>query len=363
MQRNESPTLDDKLGQMMLLGFRGFELTDDNPIVADLRERHVGTVVLFDYDDVTGTFERNIRTPDQVRSLVRSLHGVAPRPLFVAIDQEGGRVNRLKPEYGFPETLTHRELGMRNDPDFTYEHAELIARTLRDLGINVNLAPVLDLGINKDNPIIYGKHRTFSSDPVIVSQHAEAYIRAHLEQGVQPVVKHFPGHGSSRDDTHLGMVDVTETWSGKELIPYATLIDNGLCDFVMTTHVFNKHLDERYPATLSKNILTGMLRERLGFDGVIITDDLQMKAIRKQYGLEQAVTLALEAGADIINIGNNMEFQPDAGIRVLGIMRDLIGKGVLTEDRITESYDRVMKLKEKFTNTQQNGETDDRTET
>ncbi len=337
-------TLTEKIGQMIQAGFRGFTIENNNPVVGDIKKYKIGWVVLFDYDDVTKTFRRNIRSPEQLKALTQSLRDYCPHTFIISIDQEGGIVNRLKPAYGFPETYSHKYLGEMNDADFTYRHASLIAKTLKEHGIGLNLAPVLDLALNKENKIIYGKERCFSHDPEKVSGHAREYIRAHRKHGVLTAVKHFPGHGSSTGDTHLGMVDVTDTWSEAELIPYRTLIDENMIDMIMTTHVFNRNLDPDYPATLSRKIITGILRERLGYDGVVMTDDLQMRAIKDHFGLEQSIELALNAGADIINVGNNMEYNEDICERIAGIMTGLVENNKISEDRINESVERIEKL-------------------
>jgi len=331
---------------MLLAGFRGFQISDADVISSDLNKRNLGGVILFDQEMADTTLcGRNIRSPEQLSSLVQSLRDHAKTPLWVAIDQEGGRVNRLKPTYGFPETLSHEELGRINDPTKTYEHARMIAGTLKNLGINVNLAPVVDLDANPNNPIIKGKRRSFSSDPEVVAQHAMAFAKAHLEVGVLPCAKHFPGHGSAQGDTHRGLVDVTEHWSERELIPFQKLIQSGCCPLVMSAHVFNRNLDEERPATLSSNVLTGILRKRLGFDGVILTDDMEMKAITSQFGLEKAVQYAIEAGADVLCFGNNLSFDAHIVEKAIGIISHLIDSGVLPESRIEESFQRIRKLK------------------
>src|SRR5690606_16679698 len=157
---NSNPTLSDKIGQMLLVGFRGYSVTEADPVVRDLQERNLGSVIYFDQEMADTQLKgRNIQSPEQVSALSRTLKGYARTPLLVSIDQEGGRVNRLKSDYGFPETLSHEELGKRNDPKFTFEHAESIAQTLARAGINLNLAPVVDLDANPDNPIIKGKKR------------------------------------------------------------------------------------------------------------------------------------------------------------------------------------------------------------
>lgn len=336
--------LTEKIGSMIQTGFRGFTLDKGNPVITDIKKYKIGWIVLFDYDNVTKTYRRNIRSPEQLRALTKALQEHLPHPFHISIDQEGGIVNRLKPAYGFPETYSHKFLGDMNDASFTYRHASQIAKTLKENFISLNLAPVLDLALNRDNKIIYGKERSFSTDPEIVTQHAREYIRAHRKHGILTAVKHFPGHGSSTGDTHLGITDVTDTWIKAELLPYRSLIKEGMIDLVMTTHVFNKRLDPEYPATLSKKILTGILREQLGYEGVIMTDDLQMNAIKDQFGLEQAIELAINAGADIINVGNNMEYREDICERIVDSVLTLVQNKSINNERIDESYRRIKKL-------------------
>lgn len=346
---NSNFTLAEKVGQMLLVGFRGLEVDASAPVARDASERHLGGVVLFDQEMAdTQLQERNIKSPAQVKALCDSLQNLAKTPLLISIDQEGGRVNRLKSQYGFPETLSHEELGRKNDLAFTFSHAEMIAKTLAEVGINLNLAPVIDLDVNPDNPIIKGKKRSFHSDPEIVAQHAIAYAEAHRQHGVLICPKHFPGHGSAMGDTHLGLVNVTKTWNERELIPFQRLIESGLCDIMMTAHVFNANLDAERPATLSKNILHGILREKLGFRGVIVSDDMEMKAISSQYGLENAIQFAIDAGIDLLCFGNNMTHDPNIGEKAMGIILQLVESGKISEARIDESFQRVMRLKENF---------------
>ncbi len=338
--------LREKIGQMLLLGFRGYEIGEGDPIARDLAERNLGGVILFDEEMADGARQgRNIRSPEQVRTLTAEVRRRAQTAPLIAIDQEGGRVNRLKAGYGFPETLSHEELGATGDPARTFAEAGKIARTLAGLGINMNLAPVVDLDAGADNPIIKGKRRSFGADLEEVSRHAMAFARAHHEQGILTCAKHFPGHGSARGDTHLGLVDVTKYWGEKELLPFERLIEAKLCDAVMTAHVFNARLDRDRPATLSRSVLDGLLRRRLGFEGVIVSDDMEMKAISGQYGLEQAIQIGLEAGLDMLCFGNNMNFDPNLGEKVSGLIWRLVDAGKITEARIEESFQRIQKLK------------------
>jgi beta-N-acetylhexosaminidase len=346
---NESPTLSEKIGQMLLAGFRGYQINAADPITHDLRARNLGATILFDKEMADTTLPgRNIQSPAQVRALAQSLQGLAPTPLWIAIDQEGGRVNRLKPDYGFPPSISHEELGALNDPAQTFAHAEKTARTLAELGINLNLAPVVDLDAAPDNPIIKGKKRSFSADPERVAQHALEFCKAHHQYGVLTCAKHFPGHGSARGDTHLGLVDVTSYWTEQELIPFQRLIEAGDCHIIMTAHVFNAHLDAQRPATLSPAVLQGILRQRLGFEGVILSDDMEMKAISSHYGLEQAVQYGIEAGLDVLCFGNNMNFDPNIVGKAAGIIHRLVTSGKISEARIDQSFQRIHALKQKF---------------
>ncbi|SMO70937.1 glycoside hydrolase family 3 protein [Fodinibius sediminis] len=342
---NEPVSLDQKIGQMLNVGFRGTSLSDTNHIVRDINQYHLGSVTLFDYDVPKDTALRNIQSPDQVKTLISDLQEQAQTPLFVAVDQEGGQVARLKPERGFPSTVSAQYLGELNNSDSTRHYARQMARTLSELGFNLNFTPVVDLNTNPGNPVIGGLKRSFSADPQTVVKHASIYIQALHEQDIVTVLKHFPGHGSSEKDSHLVVVDVTETWSKEELIPYRKLINDGLIDMIMTAHIFNAQWDTTYPATLSKPVITGMLRDQLNFEGVIISDDLMMGAIRKEYGLETAVRQALLAGVDILTFGNNAIYDPEIVPKVNSIIHRLLEEGAISPERIDQSYQRIMALK------------------
>jgi beta-N-acetylhexosaminidase len=334
-----------KLGQMVMVGFRGLELGSNHPLVRDIEARHLGGVVLFDYDVAMQSPVRNIRSPEQVRQLTADLQSKAIIPLFIALDQEGGMVARFKETYGFPPTVSARYLGEVQDVAITRKHATRVAATLAAAGINVNFAPVVDLNRNPENPVIGKRDRSFSSDPTIVTDQAKAWIEAHHMHAVLCAIKHFPGHGSSRDDSHLGCVDVTDVWSPEELIPYKTLIADDVCDMIMTAHIVHTDFDAEWPATLSRPLITGLLRERLGYDGVVISDDLQMQAIASAYPLETTIRMAVEAGVDIVLFGNNMSYDEDIVQRVLTTFAQLVRSGVISRDRIERSYQRIVRLK------------------
>ncbi len=335
------------IGQMLMVGFRGFEVTETDRIVEDLTRRNLGGVILFDYDVPSSTPERNIESPEQVAQLVADLKSYSQTPLLVAIDQEGGRVSRLKTRFGFPENVSHEYLGELNNEDSTRHYAAITAETLNSLGININFAPVVDVNTNPENPVIGQLERSFSGDPAEVTQHARWFIDEHVSHGVFPTAKHFPGHGSAWNDSHFGMADVTETWDDLELDPYRDLIAEGRLELIMSAHIFNENWDEEHPATLTPLVMTEMLRNELGFEGVLVSDDMQMGAITEFYGLEQAIELSIKAGIDLLIFANNSVYEPDITERAIEIIHDLVISGEIPEERIRESYERITRLKGK----------------
>ncbi|NLO19168.1 MAG: glycoside hydrolase family 3 protein [Ignavibacteria bacterium] len=340
--------LEKKIGQMLLIGFRGLELNDKSAISEDIINERIGGLILFDIDVELGGSKRNIESPSQLRKLIGQIKSYSKTPLFISIDQEGGLVNRLKGEYGFPQTVSQKTLGDLNREDETRYWASITANCLSEMGFNLNFAPAVDLEINPENPVIGKKERSFSSNPEIVTKHAEIIIEGHKKKNIICCIKHFPGHGSSLEDSHFGMVDVSKLWNEIELIPYKKLISLKQVDMIMTAHIFNKNLDEKYPATLSKNILTGMLRESLAFNKVIMTDDLAMKAISQNFGLEKSIELAINAGADILLFANNSGFDQDIAKKAISTIKKLLKAGKISEERIEESFNRIMELKKKM---------------
>ena len=336
------------IGQMFMVGFRGMRVDGDHPLVADIVDRHLGGVVLFDYDVPNGEFVRNIESPAQVKALTTDLQDIAATPLLIAADQEGGVVVRLRERYGFPPTVSHAALGERDDLAETAAQAGAMAQVLAEAGINQNLAPVVDVNVNPDNPVIAAYERSFSADPAKVTAHAAAFIEAHHAHGVLCTLKHFPGHGSSRDDSHRGFVDVSATWSPVELEPYAALMDAGLADSVMTAHVFNRAWDATDPATLAPGAIRGLLRDELGYDGVVISDDMQMGAIREFYTFEDSLRKAIDAGLDILAIANNSVYDAMVMQRGVDVVRSLVTDGVIPVARIEESAARIQALKSRL---------------
>lgn len=341
-------SLEQKIAQMLLVGFRGLTLDESNYIVRDIRDYGIGGVILFDRDARLGIYGRNIASPEQLQGLTASLKALSATPLFIAVDQEGGKVVRLKERYGFPPTVSAQYLGTLNNPALTRICADSIAATLAENGINVNLAPVVDLNVNPASPAIGAVERSFSADPAVVVANARLFVETHDRNRVATCFKHFPGHGSAVADTHLGFTDVTATWSAVELEPYRTLIAEGNCRMVMTAHVFNRNIDQDLPATLSRRFITGILREQLGCDGVVVTDDLQMQGLTQFFDYKTIVEKSIVAGADIILVSNNLEYDPDVVPKTIGHVVELVQRGKITAQRIDDSYQRIMALKDRL---------------
>ncbi|HZY78616.1 MAG TPA: glycoside hydrolase family 3 N-terminal domain-containing protein [Cyclobacteriaceae bacterium] len=340
-------SLDIKIGQMLLIGYPGPEL--DSTLLQEVKEGKVGSIILF---------EKNVpKTATAFNALKKVLwtyQKAAPLPLLITIDQEGGRVNRLKDKYGFPKSITAQASGKAKSLDSVRFNAESIASNLSGLGFNVNFAPCVDVAVNPTNPVIVKSGRSFSANPDSVTMLAREYIIPHRKYNVITVLKHFPGHGSSQDDTHFGVADVTRTWTADELKPYKELLQAGYVDAVMSAHIVNKNLDPRgYPGTLSNRILDSLLRKVIGYNGVVFSDDMQMHAISKQYGLEESIKLAINAGIDILCFSNNIQNTEQRNVDIVhGVIRKMVLSGDIKPERIDQSYRRIMKLKARLNTSQ-----------
>lgn len=363
LTRPEAPEPRLMAGQMLLVGFRGAEPAPDLPILRQISGLGLGGVILFDVDaqirsqDPAADTTRNVVSPEQVARLNAALQAEAKKaglpPLFVAVDQEGGCVQRLKPARGFPGTPPAAELCPMGpggvDPAPALAAGQATGRTLASLGFNLDFAPDADVDVNPANPVIGGLLRSFSDDPRAVAACAGAFARGLRENGVLTAPKHFPGHGSSTSDSHLGFTDVTATWSEAELEPFRELTRQGLADMVMTAHVFNARIDDKHPATLSRAAIGGLLRGRsagqLGWQGVVVTDDMQMRAVSAHYGLKEALFLAVDAGADLLLLGNNLSYDEQLPDKALAALLELVAEGRISPERLRQSWERIQNLK------------------
>lgn len=326
---------------MLIVGFDESYVKPSSQIVTDMQQYDLGGVILFDrfYNDKKRT--KNILSPYQLKKLTQHLNYFSKQPLFIAVDQEGGKVARLKSKYGFleiPSANAISHLPLKKAKKIYNDQAQM----LENAGINVNFAPVIDLSINPDNKVIVGLKRSYGSDPQKVTQYAQTMIDAQTKHNIISVLKHFPGHGSSLGDSHKGFVDISDTWSKKELEPYTILINKHKADAIMTAHVFNAHLDNKYPATLSYKINTELLRNKMHFSGVIISDDMQMKAISANYSLRSAVTLAINSGVDMLLFGNQLAHNSIQ--EIVDTIFEQVKKKKIPLERIIESNQRIANL-------------------
>ncbi len=338
------------IGQMLIVGFRGTEIDGNSKITKTIKGLNLGGVVLTDYDIPSKTFPRNIVSPDQTKQLVSSLKTISPL-LFIAVDLEGGQINRLKPEYGFINIISAQEIGKDKTLKTTKREAEKIAKELKNLGFNMDFAPVVDLNINPKNPIIGKLERSFSNDPKTVIDNASIFIEALDSQNIITVAKHFPGHGSSLSDSHLGITDITKTFQEKELLPYYELEKQGLLKVVMVGHLFNSKVDEDLPASLSSKFIQGILRQQIGFQGVVISDDIQMGAITKNYGFEESLIKAINAGNNILILANNsawVAYDDKLAEKAVNIIFEAVKQNKIPQEKIRESSERIYKLKLKY---------------
>ncbi len=324
-------TIRDTVGQLLMVGFQGTELS--RTFLDWLQEYRPGGVILF---------SRNLVDPEQVARLTNALQAHAPdSPLLIAIDEEGGCVSRLP--QGFTTFPAASRIAECRSPDVAYEVAEVTAQELRAVGINMNLAPVLDVNSNPANPII--GDRAYGTQPERVCTYGMAVMQGLEDNGIIPCGKHFPGHGDTMTDSHhvLPVVDANRTrLDNIELEPFRQAIRRGL-PALMTAHVRYPALDAEAPATLSRLILTDLLRNELGFQGVTLTDDMEMRAILDHQPIGKASVRALQAGADMIVICHQQERQREA----VEAIEQALERGELSWERLTASVARIWALKEK----------------
>lgn len=326
-----------KIGQMIVLGFNGTTL--DDTLRVDLSERNLGGVILLG---------GNCTSPLQVRQLTDSIRAVAMTPPLIAIDEEGGQVARLKRSNGFASTYTAYTLGsVFQSLDSTAKQAALMASWLSECGINVNFAPVVDVDVNPTSPAIGAYGRSFSRIPDSVAWHAERFIDEFHAQHIITTLKHFPGHGSATTDSHFNLPDITATWADSELIPYRYLLAAHKVDLVMIGHLYNAKIDSLYPSSLSYSTITGLLRDSLGYNGAVITDDLyNMDAITANFDFSTTIQHAINGGDDMLLYILNLD-QNGASLceEIIDTVEAMVNRGAIAESRIDDAYNHIQQLK------------------
>jgi len=333
------------IGRMLVIGFPNAKIDKNSQIVKDMKEYDLGGVILFDRDYKDKAKTKNRSSPTQLKKLTTDLKKFSTKPLFISIDQEGGKVARLKSKYGFSKIPSAHEVSKMSFED-TVGVYEIQSSMLEDAEINMNFAPVVDLAVNPKNRVIVGLERSFGSDIRQVVAFSKVVIQEQKLHNIISVLKHFPGHGSSLGDSHKGFVDISETWSPQELEPYKVLIDENQVDMIMTAHVFNSHIDDKYPATLSYKFNTDLLRNMMKFRGVIISDDLQMGAISQHYSLSQKTTLAINSGVDILLFANQLENV--SVTKLVDTIFKQVKSAAISMERIKESDARINNLHTKY---------------
>ncbi|MEM8688882.1 MAG: glycoside hydrolase family 3 N-terminal domain-containing protein [Pseudomonadota bacterium] len=342
---SETP-LTQMIGQMIMVGFLGN--TQEHFWFRKVAEQ-------VNSGKVTGVLylARNVRDQAAVSAMNQVLAGSGSGglPPLIGIDQEGGYVQRLTPDVGFLSLPSARRIARTMEPADARDAYGALAQGLNNWGFNLNLGPVVDVDVNPYNPIIGRLGRSYSNDPNKVTEYASAFVEAHRKYDVLTALKHFPGHGSSRTDSHKTDVDVSETWQPGELEPFRALIRQRQADIVMSGHIRNRRLqraDDHHPASLSHAVLTQLLRSQLGFSGVIISDDMQMRAVSARFGFEEAVKKAVFAGNDILIFANDKT--PDLHIpdKVIAVLASAAETNAILRARIKAAYQRVVNLKRKL---------------
>lgn len=333
-------SIEEMIGQMLLLGFIGStpESVGASRVAEHLSDRRIGGVLFL---------RHNVRSREGAEGSA-SLFRQANPTAWMAIDQEGGLVQRLSRDLGYTWIPRASQVVEEYGLDGAERLYAIGAQELRAAGFNMNLAPVAD--VHEDGNAVIGRHgRAYGTDGEAISAYASRFIEAFNAHQVACVIKHFPGHGRSRGDSHDGFVDITATWSEAELDPFARLIDSGHAKFIMGGHLTHQQLDPSgVPVTFSRPILTGILRERMGYDGVIMTDDLDMGAIRSHYDQRSAVIRSIQAGNDVIMMSNSAAPNLDLPQQFVGWVMEAIANGQIEEGWIEASYARIRRAKARF---------------
>ena len=327
-------TLREKIGQMVIVGFEGYTIDDNVKKMIDIYK--VGGFILFG---------RNVENSEQLLALNNSLKKANSQnkiPLFISVDEEGGIVSRMPGE--FKKLPSNKVIGKMNNEDLSFKIGYILAEELSMFGFNMNFAPVLDINSNPQNPVI--GDRSFGDNAEIVSKLGVQTMKGIRSGGVIPVVKHFPGHGDTSEDSHIGLPVVNHDLSrimDFELIPFKNAIDNQ-ADAIMIAHILLKNIDSENPSSLSSKVVTDLLRKQLGFEGVIVTDDMTMGAITENYNLGEAAVKAVNAGCDIILVCHGYNNQ----VAVINALLSAAENNMISNNKIDESVYRILMLKDKY---------------
>lgn len=340
------------IGQMLIMGFDSSEVSEASPVVEWIKKDGLGGVILFDTDFKTQQQRKNLVSKSQIKALNHQLQQYSQElsplgkdfPLFISVDFEGGEVDRFKHISGCIPTKKPIEWASLSESQRALEATQM-AKQLKLLGFNLNFSPCVDLSLNSHSGVIGCRGRSFSEVPAEVTQMASEFIQVFAGENIHCAMKHFPGHGSAREDSHKGFVDVSNTFQTAELLPFQKLIQSEYCPaFIMTAHVVNRTLDKSaQPATLSYKILTEILRHQMGYEGIIVTDDMQMHAISQHYSLNEALKQSIMAGADMLIYGNQMG--DVSATELVDRIETLVVQEQIVKERIFDAFNRITRLK------------------
>ena len=333
-QQLSEMTLEQKIGQMLIVGVEGYTIGENSKSL--IKDNKIGGFII--YGD-------NVESSSQLLKLTNDLKEINSTnniPLFISVDEEGGRVSRMPSE--FNNIPSYSYIGSINDKEYAYNIGSVIAEEIKQFGFNLNFAPVLDINSNPQNQVI--GDRSLGSNEIIVSELGIQIMKGLSENKVVPVVKHFPGHGDTYIDSHIGLPIVNKTideLNSFELIPFKDAIANG-ADMIMIAHILMKEIDSENPASLSNVIITDVLRNQLKFEGVVITDDITMGAVTTNYTTEEAVVKAVQAGNDIVLVAHGY----DNALLAIQTLKQKVENNIVPEARIDDSVYRILKLKYKY---------------
>lgn len=326
-------SLEEKVGQMIFAGIKGTDITNETKKIISTHQ--VGGIILF---------KDNLKNANQSVSLLNAIKQENTNnkvPLFLGVDEEGGRISRLPELTKLP---TNEELGKRNDISLSYNIGKLLGKELSAFGFNLDFAPVLDINSNPDNPII--GDRSFGTDAELVSELGLQMMKGIQSEQVISVIKHFPGHGDTAVDSHKELPIIQKSLAelhALELIPFKHAVEQG-AEVVMVGHILLPKIDSTYPASISERIITDVLREQLGYEGIIITDDMTMKAILNNLEIGESAVSAVKSGNDIVLVAHNYANVKKAIDSIIKAIED----GEITEQRIDESVKRILSIKKKY---------------
>ncbi|WBL45929.1 beta-N-acetylhexosaminidase [Clostridium estertheticum] len=330
----DSMNLDEKIGQLVIVGLDGYSI--NNNITNLIKQHKVSGVILF---------SKNVENSNQLVSLINSIksnNSLNKAPLFVSVDEEGGRVSRMP--YELKKLPSNQIIGNLNDSDLSYNIGKIIGDELKIYGFNMDFAPVLDINSNPNNPII--GDRSFGNNSNIVSKLGIKTMKGMSNNNIIPVIKHFPGHGDTSVDSHVGLPVVNKDinlLNNFELLPFKNAIKNN-ADAIMVAHILLSKIDNENPASMSKVVITDILRKKLKFNGVVITDDMTMAAIIKYNDIGDAAIKSFNSGSDIILVCHEY----DNELKVINSLKTAVQNKTISEKRLNESVYRILKLKEKY---------------